>query len=163
MNRERGFILVEIITILLIVGIAINLWLPNYMSIKKKAQAARIIGDYLVIRDAVTMYQSQNGCWPQGSRWGRAPAGLGMFMPEDFSWDLRPDMDVRYSWEYLPPPGGTANLDSGLTGLSVFSDDSALIRAITSIFRGRMVVARGFDGTRRIILLMHADKRTQDG
>jgi type II secretory pathway pseudopilin PulG len=160
MNRERGFILVEIITILLIVGIVINLWLPNYMSIKKKAQAARIIGDYLVIRDAVTLYHSQNGRWPQGSRWGRAPAGLGMFMPVEFSWDLRPEMDVRYAWEYLPLPDGTANVGSGLTGLSVFSDDDALIRAITSIFRGRMVVARGFEGTRRVILLMRSEKRT---
>ena len=73
MNREHGFILVEIITILLIVGILVNAWLPNYYAIKKKAQAARIIGDFLVIRDAVTMYYSDYGDWPESSGWGRSP------------------------------------------------------------------------------------------
>ena len=163
MNRERGFILVEIITILLIVGILINVRLPNYVAIKKKAQAATIIGDFLVIRDAVTMYYSDYGKWPQSSQWGTSPAGLGMFMPSGFSWDLHPELDVRYSWEYLPVAGLEGQRVDGITGLSVFSDDDALLRAIAGIFRGRMVLARGFENTRRVILIVHAAGRMHDG
>jgi hypothetical protein len=163
MNRERGIILVEIITILLLIGILINVWLPNYMAIKKKAQAATIIGDFLVIRDAVTMYHSNYGQWPESSQWGRSPAGLGIFMPSGFSWDLRPEMDVRYSWEYLPAPGRDGQSADGIAGLSVFSDDDALLRAIAGIFKGRMVLARGFDDTRRLILIVQGPGRTHDG
>ena len=159
MTRERGFILVEIITILLIVGILVNVWLPNYYAIKKKAQAATIIGDFLVIRDATTMYYSDYGRWPQSSQWGRSPAGLGMFMPEGFSWDLRPEMDVRYAWEYLPVPGLEGQQVDGITGLSVFSDDSALLKALANIYSGRMVLARGYENSRRIILLTQANGR----
>jgi type II secretory pathway pseudopilin PulG len=163
MSRERGFILAEVIAVLLIVGIVINLWLPNYIAIKKKAQAARIIGDYLVVRDAITMYYSEYGHWPWGSQWGRAPAGLGMFMPQDFTWDLRPEMDIRYSWEYLPIAGSEGQQAEGVTGLCVFSEDNALIRAIAGIFRGRMVVARGYQNTGGLILIMHLAGRSQHG
>jgi hypothetical protein len=163
MRRDRGFILAEIVTILLIVGIIVNFWLPNYMAIKKKAQAARIIGDYLAVRDAVTMYYSEYSHWPQGGPWGRSPAGLGMFMPSSFSWDLRPEMDVRYSWEFLPVAGPEGQSHDGITGLSVSSEDDALLKAITSIFRGEMVLARGFENTRRLILIVHLTGKSRNG
>ena len=163
MSRERGFILTEIVAVLLIVGIVVNLWLPNYIGVKKKAQAARIIGDYLAVRDAVTMYHSEYGHWPWSSQWGTAPAGLGMFMPQGFAWDLRPEMDVRYSWEYLPVAGPDGRQTDGVTGLCVFSGDNALIRAIAGIFRGRMVIARGYDDTERLILIMQMAGGVQNG
>jgi type IV pilus assembly protein PilA len=159
----RGFILVEIITILLIVGILINVWLPSYMAMKKKAQAAAIIGDFLVVRDAVTMYYSDHGRWPRNGQMGRSPAGLDMFMPYGFSWDRRPEINVRYSWEYLRGAGGQGEYMDEITGLSVFTDDDALLRALAGIFRGRMVLAKGFDDTRRIILIIQAPERTYDG
>jgi type II secretory pathway pseudopilin PulG len=154
MNRQRGFILVEIMTILLIVGILVNIWLPNYFAIKKKAQAARIIGDFLVIRDAVTIYYSDYGRWPQSSLGGRSPAGLGMFMPSGFSWDLRPELDIKYSWEHLPVTGLKGRRDEGITGVSISSDDDALLKAVAGIYRGPMVLAKGFEDTRRLILVV---------
>jgi type II secretory pathway pseudopilin PulG len=163
MRRERGFILVEIVTILLIVGTLVNIFLPNYIAIKKKAEAARVIGDYLVVRDAVTMYHSHFGRWPGGSAWAKAPAGLGMFIPAGFSWDLRPDIDVRYSWEYLPVNTEDAESGGAIAGLSVFSNDDALIRAISGTFRGHMILARGFEGTKRIILIVRMAGRMRDG
>lgn len=163
MDRERGFILVEIITILLIVGILITVWIPNYIAIRKKAQAATVIGDFLVIRDAVMMYYSDHDKWPQSSQWGKSPEGLGLFMPSGFSWDHRPEMDIRYSWEYLPVPGLEDQRAGGITGLSVFSGDDALLRAIAGIFRGRMVLAKGFNDTRRIILIMQAPGKRHNG
>jgi type II secretory pathway pseudopilin PulG len=163
MNREHGFILVEIVTILLIIGILVNIWVPNYYAIKKKAQAARIIGDFLVIRDAATMYYSEYGEWPAGSDWGRSPAGLGMFLPQGFSWDLHPDMDVRYSWEDLPVPALEGQASDGITGVSVFSRDDALLRALAGIYSGRMVVAKGFQDSRRLILLVKTSGRKRNG
>jgi type II secretory pathway pseudopilin PulG len=163
LNREHGFILVEIVTILLIVGILVNVWLPNYYAIKKKAQAARIIGDFLVIRDAVTMFRSEYGDWPASSEWGRSPAGLGMFMPSGFDWDLRPDMSVRYSWEHLHSVGAGGTALPGITGVSVFSEDDALLRALAGIYSGQMVLAKGFQDTRRVILIVQANGRRRDG
>jgi len=159
MDRERGFILVEIITILLIVGILVNAWLPNYYAIKKKAQAARIMGDFLVIRDAVTMYYSDYGSWPASSEWGRSPAGLGMFMPSGFSWDLHPEIKVRYSWEHIPGVELSGEPTGGMTGVSVFSEDDALLRALAGIYSGKVVLARGFQDTRRLILLVNTNGR----
>jgi len=163
MKRERGFVLVEIIAILLMVGILINIWLPSYYAIKKKAQAARIIGDFLVIRDAMTMYRSDYGAWPSSGEWGKAPAGLGTFMPSGFSWDLNPKMDVRYSWELLPLPRLEGQGLEEIAGISVSSGDNALLRALAAIYSGRMVLARGFQDTRRVILVIQANRRRAYG
>ena len=156
MIRQRGFMLIELGIVILIVGILANLWLPNYLQIKKKAQAARIVGDYLMIRDAATMYYSHHGRWPESSRWGAAPVGIDEHLPFGFSWDLRPGLDIRYAWERLGARGGGGGDELSLTGVSVYSEDNGLLKAIRDVYGGRTVYARGFDGTGRLILIVQS-------
>ncbi len=156
MRRQRGFMLIEMVIVLLIIGILINIWLPNYIQIRKKAQAARIAGDYLMIRDAATMYYSQHGQWPDNSDWGVAPVGIDNYLPLGFSWDLRPSLDIRYAWENLGLGDGRGWSEYGVTGVSVYSGDNGLLKAIRDVYSGRAIYARGFDGTGRLILIVQA-------
>ena len=156
MRRQRGFMLIDLVIVLLIIGILVNIWLPNYIQIKKKAQAAKIVGDYLMIRDAVTMYYSQQGRWPDNSDWGVAPLGVDNHLPLGFSWDLRPSLDIRYAWENLGVGVSSRQSGYGLVGVSVYSDDSGLLKSIREVYGGRAIYARGFDGTGRLILIVQA-------
>lgn len=156
MKRQRGFMLIELAMVLLIIGILVNIWLPNYLQIKKKAQAARIVGDYLMIRDAATMYYSHHGRWPESSDWGVAPIGIDDHLPFGFSWDLRPGLDIRYAWEKLGADDSVGRSGFSAAGVSVFSDDNGLLKAIREVYGGRSIYARGFDGTGRLILIVQA-------
>jgi type II secretory pathway pseudopilin PulG len=154
--------LIEMMIVLLIIGILVNIWLPNYIQIKKKAQAAKVVGDYLMIRDAVTMYYSHHGRWPDNSDWGVAPVGLDSHLPFGFSWDLRPFLDIRYAWENL---GLGLNRDQsgyGVAGVSVYSSDNGLLKSIREVYGGRSIYARGFDGTGRLILIVQVDRGSGD-
>ncbi len=156
MRRQRGFMLVELVIVLLIIGILVNVWLPNYIQIKKKAQAAKIVGDYLMIRDAVTLYYSHHGRWPDNSDWGVAPVGLDNHLPFGFSWDLRPSLDIRYAWENLGLGLSSSQSGYGVAGVSVYSGDNGLLKSIQEVYGGRAIYARGFDGTGRLILIVQA-------
>jgi prepilin-type N-terminal cleavage/methylation domain-containing protein len=156
MKRQQGFTLVELVTVLLIIGIIVNAWLPSFISMKKKAQAARIVGDFLVIRDAATMYYSNHGRWPRNAGLGSIPKGMGHYLPDGFLWDLRPGMDVRYTWENLGFGLGQGSPSDEVVGVSVYSEDNALLKAIRVVYGGRMVFARGFEGTGRVILFVQS-------
>lgn len=162
MRRQSGFMLIEMVIVLLIIGILVNVWLPNYIQIKKKAQAAKVVGDYLMIRDAVTMYYSHHGRWPDNSDWGVAPGGLDSHLPFGFSWDLRPSIDIRYAWENLGLGLSRDQSGYGVAGVSVYSSDNGLLKSIREVYGGRSIYARGFDGTGRLILIVQVDRGSGD-
>jgi type II secretory pathway pseudopilin PulG len=148
--------LIELVIVLLIIGILVNVWLPNYIQIKKKAQAAKVVGDYLMIRDAVTMYYSHHGRWPDNSDWGVAPVGVDSHLPFGFSWDQRPSMDIRYAWENIGLGLSHGQSGYGVAGVSVYSSDNGLLKSIREVYSGRTIYARGFDGTGRLIMVVTA-------
>jgi prepilin-type N-terminal cleavage/methylation domain-containing protein len=152
-RNTRGFTLIELMTVVLIVGTLINIALPNYNSIRKSAHAARVVSDFTIIRDAATLYNAEKGEWPKSTGNGKPPKLLKPYLPLDLAWNLKPDLDVKYKWENFGKKG-KARKAGPPVGLSVFSNDRTLLRAIYGVHRGPVWPARLPKMANRIILIV---------
>ena len=81
---HRGFTLVEITVVALILSILVALALPNFRMALVKARAVEVVADLEVMRLAVLSYLADNNQWPPDAAVGVIPAGLGPYFPEGF-------------------------------------------------------------------------------
>lgn len=131
----RGFTIVEMTMTLVIVGILANLALPSYSNVRRRADAARIVGDYNAIRLAAYDYYAGNNAYPRDGSWGRVPRQLAASLRQGFVFQYK---SVSYRWRRWSLPNGMPRNRNQrqLLGLDVRTRDRALMRAIRSTFRG---------------------------
>jgi type II secretory pathway pseudopilin PulG len=155
MRGPAGHMLVDILVVMLVIGTLVNMALPNYVFMMKKIQAARVVCDLVVIRDAAALYHMENAAWPESGGTGKPPRQLGGYLPDDFAWDLQPTMDIRYAWHNCGP-SGTKHDTGTLAGVSVYSGDSALLSCVMRIYKSRLVQIGTGNQLRRVILVADA-------
>jgi len=132
---RRGFTLIELLVTLLIIGILANLAFPALNHMRRKAQAAHIIGDFEVVRVAVLDHYAAAGNYPATSGWGQVPAELVASLQTGFTFSYG---DATYRWHrWSLPDGSPADpAQTLLLGLDVHSEDLDLMASLTSQFRG---------------------------
>ncbi len=67
-KKQRGFSLIEILVVLVIMGILISLVAPNVLNRIGQAQSQKVFSDFKAIETALTMYKLDNFKYPDSQQ-----------------------------------------------------------------------------------------------
>ncbi|WOO39574.1 type II secretion system protein [Rubellicoccus peritrichatus] len=96
-RKTRGFTLVEVMIVVVIIGLLAVMALPAFRKVRMNSQNARFISDLRMFRGAAENYTLAEGVFPGDGSSGVLPAGLEEYIkPSDFqvrsplggSWDM---------------------------------------------------------------------------
>lgn len=124
-DRPRGFTMIEVLTVLMVMSVVVRIGIPNYQSVLLKAEAARAVADFEAIRYAAIAYENDLHSWPEDAAPGQVPPGLVDYLPEGFTF-IRPI--YRLDWENWSLSSGlTSSPDTrGFVALSIVTDNEYL-------------------------------------
>lgn len=71
LQPRRGFTLIEIMIVTVIIGILAAIAIPLFARLRKESQATQFVNDLRVLRDAVEMYVMKEGQYPEDHNSGR--------------------------------------------------------------------------------------------
>lgn len=98
----RGFTLVEIMIVVVIIGLLAALAIPAFQRNQRASQNARAVNDFRIFVQAFEIYNTQNGTWPPNAGPGAIPAGMGGNFKED-TWAARTTIGGQWNWDFNRP------------------------------------------------------------
>ncbi len=136
-RTQRGFTMIEILVVVAIIGILANIAVPLFMKTIKRARAASVVGDFLLIRQAVFEYHRDTGLYPPDYYPGGEPRQLKPYLEGRVRWN-RTDLGVKYDWDnWVRADGRPKHRHTGvLYGISVTTDNVGLVETIPEIYNG---------------------------
>lgn len=106
---QRGFTLVELLVVTILIGILATLGLLRFADLRATAKAAAVAGDVRSVTVAAYNYHADNQAWPAEVGPGVVPPGLAPYLPAiTFN-----GPDYTLDWENLGLGG--ANFIIGIT------------------------------------------------
>jgi prepilin-type N-terminal cleavage/methylation domain-containing protein len=102
---RRGFSLVEMSIVVVMIGILAALAASRYGSYDRLSAQATFINDIRIFRQAAEVYYDQTGTWLEDSSSGRLPGGWGPYVDAD-------------RWESATPIGGCWDFENESFGLT---------------------------------------------
>ena len=67
-SRQRGFTLLEIMVVIVILGLLASLTIPSLMGNKEKADRQKAANDIVALENALDMYKLDNGRYPSAEQ-----------------------------------------------------------------------------------------------
>ncbi len=128
---QRGFTLVELLTVVLILSIVTRIAIPRVQEVRVRAQAAQALGDFRVIEHAAQEYLADNNQPPPDAATGVVPTGLESSLG-GFTFN-KPGYQL--DWENWVLPGGLPKHPETrvLLGVSISIDNPVLGNAIVGL------------------------------
>jgi prepilin-type N-terminal cleavage/methylation domain-containing protein len=96
--RNRGFTLVEIMVVVVIIGLLVAMALPTYRRITMRSKTAALVSDLRAYSTAFITYNLQNGKWPADEVPQKIPAAMSGALPEGFA--RKSPIGGVYKWNY---------------------------------------------------------------
>jgi len=131
MRSRRGFSVIELLTVMIVIGILASIALLRYRDFTNEALAARVGTDMQTVRlDALNYYSETSHCPPEAAP-GQVPAELARFLPDGWHFTTA---SYELDWDNL----------GGVVGVTVRSERAGLIRKLSQRFvRGNPFVDLG--------------------
>lgn len=98
--KRRGFTLVEIMVVVVIIGLLAALAIPAFQKNQRASQNARAINDFRIFAQAFEVYNTQNGSWPASASDGAIPVGMGGEFKSDAWTADRTSIGGRWNWDF---------------------------------------------------------------
>ncbi len=125
-SRAGGFVLVELLVAVAIAATLASITVPGYLHHLHRARAARIIGDWAVVRHAVSEVLLETDDYPADVLRYRAAPGL-----EDLGVRWHPDENGDFGYDWNNWSSG-----DGVVGLSVYTTNRMLVWHLDRQFTG---------------------------
>jgi prepilin-type N-terminal cleavage/methylation domain-containing protein len=125
-RRRGGFTIVELLTVMIVIGILAGMALLKYIDLRHRARTAEAIADLEAIRLAAYGAWYEHGTWPGEVGPGIVPPALVEYLPGNFSF-AKPEYTL--DWENLLPPAG-APPNGGTLSVVVTASDPRLQTAL---------------------------------
>jgi type IV pilus assembly protein PilA len=132
----RGFTLVEIMVVVVVIGLLAALAIPAFRRAQRASQNTRVVNDFRVFAQAFEIYNTQNGGWPESAAPGAIPS-LPVSIADSLraaSWQGRTGIGGLWQWENGLGSSGDAGIcitdytctEAQLTELDAKMDDGNL-------------------------------------
>ena len=123
-RRRRGFSLIELMTVMALIGLLAAIGIPRYRDMKRRAYFANIVSDFNTVRVASYNYFADNNTYPPDGGSGTPPVALIAYLPQNFQFS-----NAQYTLDYdvWPSPLNPQQL---IVGVTVTSGDQELINMV---------------------------------
>lgn len=109
-NPARGFSLIELLTVMVLIAILAAIALPRLRGAIYNAQCTGILGDVHAVQVAYSHYISDGGRRPGNSSWGSVATDLAPYLPDGFNFAT----DIAdYRWVRLAPGASPWGVEMG--------------------------------------------------
>ena len=125
-RRRAGFTIVELLTVMILIGVLASIAILKYIDLRHRARAAAAVGDLQAVRIAAFSAWYETGSWPAEVGPGITPPGLVQYLPKNFNFS-RPDYTL--DWESFVPAGGGPSAGMQV-GVVITSTDPKLQTAL---------------------------------
>ena len=124
-RARRGFSLIELMTVMAVIGLLAALGIPRYREMKRRAYYANIASDFNTVRIAAYNYFADNATYPPDGSTGAIPPALVAYLPQNFTFD-----GPQYTLDYdvWPSPLNPTQL---IVGVTVTSGDQELVNLVS--------------------------------
>ena len=123
-RTRRGFSLIELMTVMAVIGLLAALSVPRYRDMKRRAYSANVLSDFNTVRVAAYNYFADNSTYPPDGSAGTPPASMTNYLPKNFTF-----ANANYTLDYdvWPSPLDPTQL---VVGVTVTSSDQELVNMI---------------------------------
>ena len=81
-SNSRGFSLIELLTVVVVLGILAGIALPTLRGATYRADAAKVVSDMEAVRFAVFEFREDNARLPGTAAWGTTPPDLAPYLDQ---------------------------------------------------------------------------------